>query len=150
MPAGRPTKFSEELVQKFFAEYTKDGGTIDKASRAIGIDPRTFYQWTEDHESFSQMYARARKIKAARMFEEIVQISDDITRDTMVDERGNDAPNHAAIARARLRVDTRKWIMAKVLPKLYGEELAALKEEQKQGERPAVQFVFSDKPTEAK
>jgi len=150
MGRGRPTKFSEELAEKFFQEYTKEGGTIEKASKAVGIDFSTFYQWTESNEQFSQLYARARKIKATRMFEEIVQISDDVTRDMMVDGRGDEVANHAAIARAKLRVDTRKWIMAKVLPKLYGEDLRGLDEGEKSGTRPSVQFVFSDKPTSGK
>jgi acyl-CoA thioesterase FadM len=31
--------------------------------------------------------------------------------------------NHSAIARAKLQVDTRKWIMSKMAPKKYGEKI---------------------------
>jgi|694.fasta_scaffold79513_9 hypothetical protein len=150
MGRGRPTKFSKELGEKFFDEYVKSDGTIEKASKAVGIDFKTFYRWTEDHPDFCQLYARARKLKASKMFEEIVEISDDLTRDKFVDERGDERPDHAAIARARLRVDTRKWIMSKVLPKLYGDDILPESEKTEPKERPSVSFVFSDKPTEAK
>ena len=31
--------------------------------------------------------------------------------------------DHEHIQRARLRVDTRKWMLSKMLPKLYGDKL---------------------------
>ena len=36
---------------------------------------------------------------------------------------GNAFTDHDVIARSRLRVDTRKWYLSKVLPKVYGEKL---------------------------
>jgi hypothetical protein len=32
-------------------------------------------------------------------------------------------PDYEHIAQSRLRVDTRKWLMSKLLPKKYGEKL---------------------------
>ena len=32
-------------------------------------------------------------------------------------------PDHDHISRAKLRIDTRKWILGKVLPKIYGDRV---------------------------
>lgn len=54
-------------------------------------------------------------------------VSDNSTNDYMdrVDAQGNvtRVPDHENIARARLRVDTRKWVLSKLLPKKYGDKL---------------------------
>lgn len=52
------------------------------------------------------------------MAEEIVEISDVGNKNP---DNGEDSKN--AIARARLRVDTRKWLMSKMAPKKYGDKL---------------------------
>jgi hypothetical protein len=68
--------------------------------------------------------------------DEIVFISDDSTLDyvTKVGRNGREyeAPDHEHIARSRLRVDTRKFLMARVAPALYGDKLTH--DHQHQGE----------------
>ncbi len=60
--------------------------------------------------------------------EEIVDIADDATNDWM--ERRNEeggvsavVADHEHISRSKLRVDSRKWIASKLLPKVYGDKL---------------------------
>jgi len=48
------------------------------------------------------------------MVEEILEICDSTDTDD------------AAIARDRLRIDTRKWLMAKLAPRKYGDRLVAV------------------------
>ena len=55
--------------------------------------------------------------------EEIISISDNSTHDTVYDQDGNAKCNNEWIARSRLRVDSRKWIASKMLPKLYGDKV---------------------------
>lgn len=55
--------------------------------------------------------------------EDIVHIADESRHDTVETETGEHADNEW-IARSRLRVDTRKWLLSKLLPKQYGEKLA--------------------------
>ena len=61
------------------------------------------------------------------MAEEILDISDDGTNDWEEREiaRGRTiiALNTEAVQRSKLRVDTRKWLMAKMKPKKYGDTL---------------------------
>jgi hypothetical protein len=73
------------------------------------------------------MYARAREVGYYKMADETIEIADDSSRDwkKTVDKNGNEITvvDHDHIARSRLRVDTRKWLLAKVLPKIYGDRV---------------------------
>lgn len=61
------------------------------------------------------------------MADELFNIADDSTNDFMEiqDKKGNSriVPDNEAQARSRLRVDTRKWYLSKVLPKIYGDKM---------------------------
>lgn len=57
------------------------------------------------------------------MAEDIIDISDESSRDFIETEDGRMIPNTEAIQRSKLRVDTRKWLMAKMKPKKYGDKM---------------------------
>ena len=81
-------------------------------------------QWAlDDHKGFASHYARAREIGYERMAEEILSISDEGINDTYLDDEGVERTNHDVIARSKLRVDSRKWLLSKMLPKKYGDKL---------------------------
>ena len=84
----------------------------------------TVCKWLVDFPTFSEQYARAREIQADTLFDEILDIADESTNDKTVNADGNEVVNHEAIQRARLRVDTRKWMAGKLKPKKYGEKQA--------------------------
>ncbi len=71
-----------------------------------------------DVKGFSARYARACELRAERWAEEIVTIADDGTGDEWVDEQGVKHTNNDKVQRSRLRVDTRKWLLSKLLPRL--------------------------------
>jgi uncharacterized protein (DUF2147 family) len=55
------------------------------------------------------------------MFDELLEISDDSSQDTLVTKLGP-MENKEWVNRSKLRVDTRKWYLSKVLPKKFGEK----------------------------
>jgi len=55
----------------------------------------------------------------------LLEVADDGRNDTYTDEDGNIRTDHDVIARSRLRVDTRKWLLSKALPKIYGDKIEA-------------------------
>lgn len=67
--------------------------------------------WLSKHEEFSVQYARAREIQAEVLAEDAMNIADAAVEDS------------AAVAKARLQVDARKWYASKVAPKKYGERV---------------------------
>jgi len=77
-------------------------------------------------EGFRDQFARAREIQAYVLEDDLKDIADDGANDWM--ER-NDPENPGWVAngehlnRSRLRIDTRKWVASKILPKVYGEKL---------------------------
>ena len=73
---------------------------------------------------FCNMYARAREVQAAILFDELLEIADDSSRDVVEDEDGKPQVNMELVRRAQLRVDTRKFYLAKVLPKVYGDKIS--------------------------
>jgi hypothetical protein len=80
--------------------------------------------WADD---FRVQYARAKEEAADAMAEDILDIADDGTND-YIEREGKDGStytvvNNEVIQRSRLRVDTRKWLMAKMKPKRYGDKL---------------------------
>jgi hypothetical protein len=80
----------------------------------------------EDREGFSPRYARAREIQAYDIADELLEIADDARNDWMEREGGAEAVafelNGENIQRSRVRIDTRKWLLSKMLPKVYGDK----------------------------
>ena len=94
---------------------------------------------------FFAQYARAREIGYYAMADETLEISDDGTNDWMKRTQGDDTidvVNNEAIARSRLRVDTRKWLLSKALPKIYGDRVTQVHEG---GEKPIEMTSESDR-----
>lgn len=123
--AGRPTIHTPELAAEICRRLA-EGRSLRSICRADDMPDRsTVHLWVvEDREGFSYQYANARRAQALRWADEILDIADDGENDTYEDEDGNPRTDYDVIQRSRLRVDTRKWLLSKVLPKVYGEKVA--------------------------
>lgn len=80
-------------------------------------------KWVVQDEAFGAQYARAREAGMEALADEILDIADSQEGDVITTQDGREITNHDAIQRAKLRVDTRKWIMSKIAPKKYGDRL---------------------------
>jgi len=85
------------------------------------------YEWlNESHEKYDQEflnnYTRATQDRADILVEEIISISDNQEDDIYIDDDGKEQTNHNVINRAKLRVDSRKWVAGKMKPKKYGDK----------------------------
>lgn len=56
------------------------------------------------------------------MFEDMFDIADDGTND-WVKRDGADVLNSEHVQRSRLRIDTRKWALARMSPRKYGDKI---------------------------
>jgi hypothetical protein len=84
----------------------------------------TFYDWIESDDKKMNQYARATKIRADFIFEEIIEIADDDSGDRKVNEKtGEEVLDSEFVQRSRLKVDARKWAVSKMNPKKYGDKL---------------------------
>lgn len=88
----------------------------------------TIYKWLSQNQTFAEQYTRAREAQADTLFDETLDIADD-SNDDWIERKhfagADESPqlNGEAVARAKLRIDTRKWIAGKLRPKKYGEKL---------------------------
>lgn len=124
---GRPTIFTQELAEKICSRLASG-----ESLRAICRDDdmpnaSTVHAWVFENEAFSKQYAKAREYQAAHLFDELLEIADDGTNDYVTkhtaDGKEYEAVDSEHISRSRLRVDTRKWYISKVLPKIYGDKM---------------------------
>lgn len=82
-----------------------------------------FYDWMRKDKELPNRYALARELQADALFDELLDIADDGRNDTYVSDDGVALTNHEVLQRSRLRIDTRKWILSKMVPKTYGERV---------------------------
>jgi len=133
-----------EIVNEI-CESVSNGITTRNAILKNRIPFKTFYQWIDDDEAKCKQYTRATELRAELMADELMTIADSTADDIILDERGNEITNHNVIQRDKLRIDTRKWLMSKMMPKKYGEnkslDLTTLGEKITQ---PPLNFVDED------
>lgn len=104
-------------------ESIKENGNLRMSCRIHGVKPSTFMDWVKADKALAEQYADAREVGLDAMALEILDIADDGLNDTYVDEQGNTRTDHDVIARSRLRVDSRKWLLSKLMPKKYGDKI---------------------------
>lgn len=121
-------EFSPELFNTI-CERIAEGESLIKICQSEDMPSKTsVMRWLDNDElsaahGLRDQYARAREALADVFAEEIVEIADDGRRDYTVDEEGRETVDHDHIARARLRVDARKWAAGKLAPKKYGDRV---------------------------
>ena len=117
--------YSDELVDRICDEIA----TSERGLHRICENPEypsvtVLMKWLSDgnHPYFSEQYARAKQLQAEYLEDQLLKIADDSSDDAIVTEKGI-IENKEFVNRSRLRVDTRKWLMAKLMPKKYGDKL---------------------------
>lgn len=108
---GRPSKYSDELAEKI-CELIASGMSLRTVCSQDGMPSAvTVCKWLSENEEFSKQYARAREEQAVSFADEIISIADSVE------------PDSAAVAKAKLQIDSRKWLAAKMAPKKYGDKV---------------------------
>lgn len=125
---GRSSVVTQRLMDRI-CERIAGGETIRQiASDETMPAASTMYLAFATNFEFSEQYARAREAQLMRWEDELLEIADDATNDWM--ERRNDddesflVTNHEHISRSKVRIDARKWLMAKRAPKKYGDKVS--------------------------
>jgi hypothetical protein len=117
--------YSQEEKDKIFdvvIESICNGNSLRKSCNNV-IPCKTFFEWMSNDELKSKQYAYACTERADFIFEQTLNISDNVENDMITLEDGREVVNNAVIQRDRLRVDTRKWFLSKINPKKYGEKI---------------------------
>ena len=115
--AGRPPTYSKEIWKGIF-DRVGAGASLTTAIKGIGISYSQAQRVLDANPELEEAYEKAKKIRAARLAEEIIELAD------------AEIPSHlqgveisAWVNQKRLQVDARKWVAAKLYPKVYGDKI---------------------------
>jgi hypothetical protein len=127
MPGGRPSDYSAETATAICVRLGLGESLREICGDEDMPSKTTVMRWLAEHKEFRDQYAGAREAQADYYAEEILEIADDGTNDWMERKRPDgsteEVENREVLNRSRLRVDTRKWLMARMAPKKYGDKI---------------------------
>ena len=105
---GRPSSYTDQLAEAICTRIAC-GEPLRNIVKDDAMPPMSVvFRWLSKREDFAEMYTRAKQESADTLADDLLAISDDPTLD----------PNDK-----RVRIDTRKWIAAKLKPRKYGDRL---------------------------
>jgi len=134
-------KQKTDIINEICRLIAEEGMSLRKAViKNNTINRKTFFDWIDKDEYKSNQYARATEDRADLIFEGIFEIADDQENDVYIDKDGIEQTNHNVINRSKLRIDSRKWILSKMIPKKYGDKSTLALEG---GEKP-IEISFED------
>lgn len=124
--------FSEDqkkLIKSTVIQGVLDGVGVRKSISKLPfkVSEMQIFNWlneeTKVHDrEFFINYVLAQQVRAEAEFDEILEIADARGSD-VIEIDGKEVVDKKVIQRDRLRVDTRKWRMAKMQPNKYGHKV---------------------------
>jgi hypothetical protein len=119
----RHTVYSPEVADEICRRIA-DGEGLKRICRDKHMPAEaTVRAWfVSNHEGFAAPYALAREAQMEKLAEEILEIADDTSGETIDHEGGIRRQNSEWANGRRLQVDSRKWLMSKLAPKRYGDK----------------------------
>lgn len=103
--------YSPELVAKILAEIA-EGEPVNRVCRKYHVTPGRYNFWVlEDVDGLAARHARARQLQCDAIAQQITELS----------EAPVGSKDYAEINRRKLEIDTKKWLLAKLAPRQYGE-----------------------------
>ena len=138
---GRPRRLRTQHYTELVLQGLKRGWHVAKVCAMgkaglinVGDEPDPqfphrdlVFDWVASDPQFAELYLAARRAGCEAMVDESLLIADARRDDDewVLDEDGklHRVFDHEHINRSRLRVDLRKWYVAKLVPRLYGERI---------------------------
>lgn len=124
---GRPTGFTPEVLEYILGEITRG-----RSERSIFNDTglpfdlpcwRAWGKYKREHPEFIPHYALAKEQCYEVWEHEMVETALDDSRDYQTDAKGNIRSDNTSVNRDRLIIDTKKWIMSRLMSKKYGDKV---------------------------
>lgn len=128
MAGGRPSEYTEELAIRICTEIAVTTLGLKSLCKINEDFPShaTIFTWLAQNKEFLDLYTRAKEMQAENIADEMLEIADDGSNDLMKIVKGDityEQENKEVTSRSKLRIETRKWISAKLLPKKYGDRI---------------------------
>lgn len=97
-----------EAQIKSILEDLQEGSSLRKACSEADASATLFLRLVDEDQSLQEQYAHARKVGYSMRADELEAVAADLS--IPADHK-------------RIMVDTRKWMLSKMLPKIYGDRL---------------------------
>ena len=121
---GRPSDYTPEIAD-VICKRLADGASLKQVCSCEDMPARSaVYTWLLKHSEFADKYARACEIRADYVFDEMFEIADtpQLGVKTVTKPDGSvETTEGNMIEHRRLRIDARKWALARMSPRKYGD-----------------------------
>ncbi len=123
----RPSAYTEEIAATICERISTTPRGLDFICDQDEELPgaSTVHRWLNERPAFLESYLRARERQADLIFDECLEIADDVSHDTKTLKRADGTEYEQCdsewISRSKLRVDTRLRMAGKLAPKKYGD-----------------------------
>ena len=117
------SKEEKENIFNIIFDTIESGKSLRYALLKVPLSSKTFYEWIEEDEEKVKQYARVTELRAEALLDEMFDIVDETSLDTITTDKGQEIPNGEWMQRSRLRYDARKWLIGKLNPKKYGDKI---------------------------
>jgi len=122
---GRPSSYTPQIAREI-CERLAAGESLLSICRDDHVPHRaTIHRWIlDDVEGFRDSYTRARELGLDVMADEILEIANTPVEGVRREESedGYKEVREDMLGHRRLQVDARKWLLAKLAPKKYGDK----------------------------
>lgn len=130
LETGRPRELTAELHAAII-ELVVMGFSVTKICELEGMPSQyTVYKWLAREREFSTDFTIAKRNQADIMAEKILEIADNTDNDYTIQtflKNGKTEKrviaNNETISRAKLMIDSRQWLMQRLNPGKYGQQL---------------------------
>lgn len=119
-------EFSQDIFDTICERISEGESLRDICSDEDMPSRQSVFRWLAADDKLRYQYTRAREEQADVIFDDCLSIADDARNDWMErngEEEAGYQLNGENIQRAKLRIDTRKWMAGKLRPKVYGDKL---------------------------
>jgi hypothetical protein len=110
--SGRPPTLTDAQIDELLQRITDGDSLLSIVNNGVDWPSySTVFRRIENDVEFRARYDRARQVQAERWADELVTLSDSLPENATAEQ----------IGAVKLQIDTRKWIISKRLPKVYGD-----------------------------
>jgi hypothetical protein len=108
---GRPCEYTTEIGETICAAMRLGSMSLRRICLSEQMPSRsTVFRWLQSIPEFHDLYILAKEDQADKLIEEMLIIADDISQDMIDGPRGR-VGNPIAIQRAKIKLQTRQWIL---------------------------------------
>ena len=121
---GRPPLYTKELAERVCYLVELNNMSLDRLCAKYPELPHrdTIQEWRRNDagkDSFSAMYTLAKQRQIENVTENLAEMCE---VETHIDKDAIERVDSGKVQLQRLKVDTQKWLAAKLAPKIYGDQ----------------------------